>query len=431
MGYSAAVDMTSWKQFRSHMAVARSERGKLNPLRYLGPGLLVAVGFVDPGNWASNLAAGAGFGYALLWVVTLSTIMLILLQHNAAHLGIVTGDCLAESATRHLPRWISRPVLGSAMLAVIATAFAEILGGAIALGMLFHLPLKVGACLTAIVVAGVLFMNTYQAIEKLIVGFVSLIGFGFVFELFLVKIHWLKVMVGCVAPATPPGSMFIVMSVLGAVVMPHNLFLHSEFIQTRQWHLQGEDVIERHLRFELFDTLFSMTVGWAINSAMVLLAAATFFRHAIRVDSLEQAEAMLRPILGPASAWVFALTLLLAALSSSVTAGMAGGSIFAGMFGRSYQIEEPTSRLGVLLSLVPALLLMLLVSNSFSALLLSQALLSLQLPITILLQINLTSSRKVMGKHANHGIGRLMLWAVTAVVIALNLMLFVHTLWGG
>jgi manganese transport protein len=412
-----------WQQFQAHLRLKTPARGALNPLRYLGPGLLVAVGFIDPGNWASNLAAGASFGYQLLWVVTLSTIMLILLQHNAAHLGIVTGDCLAEAATRHLPGWISRPVLGSAMLAVVATAFAEILGGAIALGMLFHLPLKLGACLTALVVGGLLLLNTYKAIEKIIIGFVSLIGLGFLFELLLVNIHWPQALAGLVTPSAPPGSVFVVMSVLGAVVMPHNLFLHSEFIQSRQWNLQGEEAINSHLRFELFDTLFSMTVGWAINSAMILLAAATFFHHGVAVNSLEQAKDMLQPIVGPAAAIVFALALLCAGLASSVTAAMAGGSIFTGIFGQPYKIQDRLSRLGVLLSLAPALGLALLVSDSLKSLLLSQVILSIQLPITVLLQIYLTSSRKVMGKHANHGIGKLALWAVAATVIVLNLIL--------
>ena len=162
--------LTRLQQLRAHLRLIGPSPELLNPLRYLGPGLLVAVGFIDPGNWASNVAAGAGFGYTLLWMVTLSTGMLIFLQHNAAHLGIVTGDCLAEAATRHLPPWVSRPVLGSAVLAAVATAFAEILGGAIGLGMLFHLPLKLGACLTAGVVVGILFWNSYQRLEKIIVG---------------------------------------------------------------------------------------------------------------------------------------------------------------------------------------------------------------------------------------------------------------------
>lgn len=385
--------------------------------------MLVAVGFIDPGNWASNVAAGATYGYQLLWVVTLATLMLILLQHNAAHLGIVTGKCLAESATQYLPPSLSRPVLGTAVLAAVATAFAEILGGGIALGMLFHLPLRLGAGLTALVVGGLLFLNSYKAIEKVIVGFVSLIGLGFLFELLLVQTHWHQAFAGWVTPGTPPGSMVIVMSILGAVVMPHNLFLHSEFIQSRQWNLQGDEAIQSHLRFELLDTLFSMAVGWAINSAMVLLAAATFFRQHVPVASLEQAEAMLRPIVGPSASLVFALALLCAALASTVTAGMAGGSIVAGMFDRPYEIRDSPSRAGIGLTLGLAFLGVLLVQDSFRALVYSQMLLSLQLPVTVLLQIYLTSSRKVMGSYANSRLDKALLGGVVVVVIWLNLLL--------
>ena len=423
--------MTIWPKLRDHLRFRRPLPGAWSPLRFLGPGLLVAIGFIDPGNWASNVAAGAGFGYQLLWVVTLSTFMLILLQHNAAHLGIVTGLCLSESATEHLPVWISRPALGSAVLAAIATAFAEILGGGIALGMLFHLPLKVGACLTAIVVGSLLYLNNYNRIEKLIVGFVSLIGLGFLFELLLVNLDWPAALVGWVKPSLPLGSMTIVMSVLGAVVMPHNLFLHSEFIQSRKWNLQGEEAIRNHLSFEFVDTLVSMIVGWAINSAMLLLAAATFFQKRIPVDSLEQAETMLRPILGPAAAIVFALALLCAGIASSITAGMAGGSIFAGFFGRPYDIGDRHTRWGLLVTLAPALLAVFFITDTFKALVISQVVLSVQLPVTIVLQLSLTSSRKVMGTYANHGIEKALLWIIAAVVIALNLLLLKSVLLGG
>ncbi len=421
----------AWAQFREHLRTKTPLAGALNALRYIGPGLLVTVGFIDPGNWAANVAAGAEYGYRLLWMVTLGTLMLILLQHNAAHLGIVTGDCLAESATRHLPKWVSRPVLGSAVLAAAATAFAEILGGAIALGMLFHLPLKLGAALTALVAGGLLLLNSYGRLEKLIVGFVSLIGLGFLFELCLVDTHWGAAAAGAALPEFPPGAMPVIMSVLGAVVMPHNLFLHSEVIQSRQWSRQGEAAVESHLRFEWLDTIASMVIGWLINCAMILLAAATFFRHGVKVDSLEQAEEMLHPILGHSghlAAGVFAVALLCAGLASSITAGMAGGSIFAGVFGRAYDVRERPSKAGVALTLGAALVAVFFVTDSFRALIVSQMLLSIQLPATIILQLWLTSSRRVMGAHANSRVEKLALWVVAAVVIALNLMLLASLL---
>ncbi len=164
--------------------------GALDLLKYIGPGLLVTVGFIDPGNWATNLAAGSEFGYALLWVVTFSSIMLIIIQHNVAHLGIVTGLCLSEATSQYLPKALSRPILGSAMLASISTSLAEILGGAIALRMLFGMPIKVGSIIVTIVCIFMLFSNTYNKIERWIITFVSIIGLSFLYELFLVDIHW-------------------------------------------------------------------------------------------------------------------------------------------------------------------------------------------------------------------------------------------------
>ena len=164
--------------------------GGLDFFKYIGPGLLVTVGFIDPGNWASNFAAGSEFGYALLWVVTLSTVMLIILQHNVAHLGIVTGLCLSEAATQYCPKWISRPILGSAVLASISTSLAEILGGAIALEMLLGIPIIWGAVLTTAFVIVMLFSNSYKKIERAIIAFVSIIGLSFLYELFLVDIDW-------------------------------------------------------------------------------------------------------------------------------------------------------------------------------------------------------------------------------------------------
>ena len=270
-------------------------------LKYVGPGLLVTVGFIDPGNWASNIAAGSQYGYTLLWMVTLSTAMLIVLQHNAAHLGIVTGKCLSEAATEHMRPGVRNLVLISAVGAAVSTALAEILGAAIALNMLFHLPIKIGSLLTLAVVLVLQFTNSYRKIEKIIIGFVSLIGLSFLFEIYLIHTDWATAAAGWVTPSFPKGSMVIIMSVLGAVVMPHNLFLHSEIIQSRQWNLQDESVINKQLKYEFADTLFSMIVGWAINSAMILMAAATFFTQNIVVDDLAQAKSMLEPLLGNAA----------------------------------------------------------------------------------------------------------------------------------
>ena len=397
--------------------------GGLDFFKYIGPGLLVTVGFIDPGNWASNFAAGSEFGYTLLWVVTLSTVMLIVLQHNVAHLGIVTGLCLSEAAEKYAPRWLARPILVSAVLASISTSLAEILGGAIALQMLVGMPIVWGALITTVLVIILLFTNSYKRIERAIIGFVSVIGLSFLYELFLVDIDWHVAARSWVVPSLPEGSLLIVMSVLGAVVMPHNLFLHSEVVQSREYNKGDDRSIRRLLKYEFYDTLFSMGVGWAINSAMILLAASTFFANGVQVEELQQAKSLLDPLLGNQAGTIFALALLMAGLSSTVTSGMAAGSIFAGMFGESYHIKDIHSRVGILLSLGIALLIIFFISDPFQGLLISQMALSVQLPFTVFLQVGLTSSRRVMGQYVNSRWCSFVLYAIAIVVSVLNVML--------
>ena len=397
--------------------------GGLDFFKYIGPGLLVTVGFIDPGNWASNFAAGADFGYSLLWVITLSTIMLIVLQHNVAHLGIVTGLCLSEAATKYTPKWVSRPILGTAVLASISTSLAEILGGAIALEMLFDIPIIWGSLLTAFFVTIMLFTNSYKRIERSIIAFVSVIGLSFLYELFLVDIDWPLAARSWVTPSIPEGSLLVIMSVLGAVVMPHNLFLHSEVVQSREYNKKDDASIRKLLKYEFYDTLFSMRVGWAINSAMILLAAATFFANHIGVEELQQAKSLLEPLLGNQAATIFALALLMAGISSTVTSGMAAGSIFAGMFGESYHVKDVHSRVGILLSLGIALVVILFIENPFQGLIISQMILSIQLPFTIFLQVGLTSSKRVMGQYANSRWSSFVLYTMAVIVSVLNLAL--------
>jgi manganese transport protein len=402
--------------------------GALDIIKYIGPGLLVTVGFIDPGNWASNLAAGSDYGYTLLWMITLSTIMLIVLQHNVAHLGIATGLCLSEAARVYLKPRYSTALLSTAVLASISTAFAELLGASIAINMLFHIPLGVSALISLITALILVFRNSYRRIETIIIGFVSIIGLAFIYELTLVDIDWKSAGLAFVSPSIPEGSMIIIMSVLGAVVMPHNLFLHSEIIQSRQWNTQDDKIIKKQLDYELFDTLFSMIVGFAINSAIILLAAATFYKNNVSVSELEQSQQMLKPLMGNAASLVFAIALLFAGIASSITASMAGGSIFAGFFKEPYNIKDNHSKLGVLITLIPAGLLILIISNPLKGLILSQMLLSIQLPFTIFLQIFLTSSKKVMGKYVNKWFTNVLLVIIGVIIVILNIALFGYLL---
>jgi manganese transport protein len=356
--------------------------------------------------------------------------MLILLQHNVAHLGIVTGDCLSEAAKKHLKPWLSWTVLSTGIIATVSTAMAEILGGAIALNLLLHLPVKIGALLVLILILFLLFTNTYRKLEKWIIGFVSIIGISFLYELNLGNVNWHEAASGWTVIQFPAGSMPIIMAVLGAVVMPHNLFLHSEVIQSRQWNLENDEIIKKQLKFEFADTLISMIIGWAINSAMIILAAATFYSNHIKVEELGQAQQMLVPIAGNFAACIFAIALLFSGISSTMTAGIAGGTIFAGLFGEPYDMKDRHTKIGVAGILMLAALVVFLITDPFKGLIYSQMLLSIQLPITVFLQIYLTSSKKVMGKYKNTFIHNITLWIIAVILTVLNIMLLTSYLTG-
>ena len=407
----------------SHIGQKASRLASFELFKYIGPGFFVTVGFIDPGNWVTNVAAGSQFGYGLLWVVTLSTIILIIIQHNAAHLGIVTGLCLSEAASTFFKPWLRYLMLGSAMAACVSTALAELLGAAIGLKMMTGQPLILGSIMSACFSIYMLLSKNYQRLEKWIMGFVSMIGLAFIIELAIADVSWAASLRGWVVPQVPLGAMPIIMGVLGAVVMPHNIFLHSEVIQSRQLNEQGDSNIRKQLKYEFMDTLAGMGVGWAINSAMMIMAAAMFYANGIQVNELPQVTETLRPIFGSFSATVFALGLIFAGLSSSVTAAMAGGSIYAGIYREPFDMADIHSRIGVFLTIIGGLLIILMLKDPFLGILWSQVALSIQLPFTIIPLIMLTSSTKVMGTYANRPYGKIVLWLVGLIVIGLNIAL--------
>jgi len=372
-------------------------------MAYLGPGFIVTVGFIDPGNWATNVAAGADFGYQLLWVVTLATAILILWQHMSAHLGVVTGKCLAEAVRSYTHPWAS-PIYGvTAMAAICATALAELLGAAIGFYALFGIPIAAGAAIAAALSCGMIALQRYSTLEKVIVGFVGLIGLCYLAELHLIRPapDWGAIAHHLVVPHLTPSSTLVAIAVLGAVVMPHNMYLHSEIIQNRNWKGRSDEETRRLLRFEFVDTFLAMLVGLAINAAMVIVAASVFHSHGKHVSDLIQAEATLRPLAGNLASVLFGVGLLLAGISSSMTAALAAGVTFTGYLGKETRVESNWFRLGMILTLGAAYLLILLVSDTFRALILSQVCLSIQLPLTMLPLLLLTASKRVMGKYAN------------------------------
>jgi manganese transport protein len=289
--------------------------------------------------------------------------------------------------------------------------------------MLFDVPVKIGAVLVTIFVLIMILTHSYQKIEKWIIGFVSIIGLSFLYEIFLIDVDWARAGISLVRPSIPDGSMLLLMSVLGAVVMPHNLFLHSEIIQSRRWNLQDEKVIKKQLKFEFADTLFSMIIGWAINSAMIILAAATFFNIHLKVNELQQANSLLKPLLGNNASVVFAIALLFSGVASSITSAMAGGSIVSGISREPYDIKDIHTKWGVIISLVGALIIIFFIDDPFKGLILSQVFLSIQLPFTVGIQVYLTSSKKVMGKYANSTFLKVLLLIIAIFVTYLNIRL--------
>ena len=270
-------------------------------LRYLGPGFIVTIGFIDPGNWATNIAGGSEFGYALLWVVSLSTLMLIFLQHLSAKLGIVTGHSLAVNVREQLPKpvvWIAGVTI---VLACMATDLAEYLGAALGFYLLFGLPLWLGTPLTVALVFVAILGQQYHKLERMIVVFLAIIAACYILELFLVHPDWGAAAPRWVIPSVDGASILVALGMLGAIVMPHNIYVHSNVILSRDWDLAPQRR-RRLMNFELIDTSLAMGMGWLVNSAMIIVAAAVFFGAGVTVTSIEQASATLEPLVGLAVA---------------------------------------------------------------------------------------------------------------------------------
>lgn len=408
----------------------RPVRTTLQKLRlitaYLGPGFFVTVGFIDPGNWATNIAAGSEYGYELLWVVVLSTAILILWQHMSAHLGIVTGKCLAEAVPAYQGK-LAAAVFGStAMAACAATALAEVLGAALGLNIVFHVPVRMGIVISSVFAAVVVLMQRYSTLEKTIVGFVSAIGLCYLAEVFLVGPDWAAAAAGAVIPRLNSGSILIAMGVLGAVVMPHNLYLHSEVIQNRNWQGRSEAETRKLLRYEFTDTLVAMLVGMAVNAGMIIVAAAVFHRSGTHVTDLLQASATLEPLAGKLAQLLFGVALLFSGISSLMTGALAGGTVFSGFLGKQTEIESGWFRAGLALTLAAAVAPALLVRDVFQALILSQVCLSIQLPLTLLPLFLLTTSRRVMGVYANRMFENALMAVSGLLIVALNVLLLMH-----
>ncbi|KGQ22072.2 Nramp family divalent metal transporter [Thermus filiformis] len=392
---------------------------------YLGPAFLVSVGYMDPGNWATSLEAGSRYGLALLFVVTLSSGVAILMQALAAKLGVVTGKDLAE----HLRRFRAWPFLfGVFVFAMMATDLAEFMGVAVALNLLFGLPLVLAALLTVLDVLFILWLERFghRALEGVITLFVASVGLAYAYEVFLVHPRPSEVALRLFVPepgGLPTHALYVALGILGATVMPHNLFLHSAQVKTR---LSAQEAAPVVYRYALFDTLLALGAAWLVNAAILVVAATLFHDRGLVIADLGEAYRTLSPLLGPAAATVFALALLASGLSSSTTGTLAGQVVFEGFLGRWNAFW---GRLGLRLAvMLPAVAALAFSARPMDLLVLSQVLLSLALPFAALPLVALTSSPKVMGPMANPPWLRVLAWGVALVIVGLNLWLLVSAL---
>jgi manganese transport protein len=406
-------------------------------LSFLGPGYLVAVGYMDPGNWATSLAGGSKFGYALLSVALLSNGMAIVLQSLCTRLGVGAGRDLAQACRDSFPRWISIPLWLSAELAITATDLAEVIGTAIGLNLLFHIPISIGVILTAADVFLILALQAFgfRWIEAFVVAMLGVIAACFAIQIALADPDWGAVLRGFLPTSDILANremLYLALGILGATVMPHNLYLHSGLVQTRFIGESGQDKREA-IKLATIDSTIALCLALIINASILILAAATFHRAGkTDVAELDQAHAFLAPLLGSTLApTLFAIALLCCGLNSTITATLSGQIVMEGFL--NWRIAPWLRRLVTrMIAIVPAVVVTLLAGERATGqlLILSQVVLSLQLPLAVVPLVMFTSSRRKMGAFvAPRWLSGLAI-ATAALIIALNAKL-VWDFWAG
>ncbi len=401
-------------------------------LAFLGPGYLVAVGYMDPGNWATSLAGGARFGYTLLFVVLLSNFMAIVLQALAARLAIGAGRDLAQACRDAYPRWLVWPLWVLAELAICATDLAEVIGTAIGLNLLFGIPLEWGIVITALDVFLILYLQNsgFRRIEALIIAFLALIAACFVVQILLADPDW-RAVLGGFAPTSDvlrdPDRLYLALGIIGATVMPHNLYLHSSIVQTRAY---GESDAEKReaLRYATLDSTLALMFALTINASILILAAATFHKGGhTQIEELGRAHEMLQSLLGASLApTLFAIALLACGLSSTVTATMAGQIVMEGFI--QLRLTPWARRLITrLLAIAPAIAVIWYYGPAEAGKLLvfSQVILALQLPFAIIPLVMFTASRAKLGVFVAPLWLSLLAGLIAAVIVALNIKLLI------
>ena len=393
---------------------------------FAGPAYLVSVGYMDPGNWATDLEGGARFGYDLLWVLVMSNAMAILLQTLSSRLGIVSRQDLAQACRDTYPRQVSLALWVLCEIAIAACDLAEVLGAAIALNLLFHLPLLAGVILTAADTLLVLWFTRLgiRVIEAIILGLVLTIGGCFVLQILLAKPAMAEIVLGLV-PKLTDQSLYVAIAILGATVMPHNLYLHSALVQTRQIGLAAPD-LRRACRYNFWDSAIALNLALLVNAAILIVAASVFHKNGKVVTEIQQAHELLAPLLGTtAASTAFAIALLCSGQSSTLTGTMAGQIVMEGFL--NLRMRQWLRRLITrLAAVIPAVVVIVTAGEkaTYQLIILSQVILSLQLPFAVIPLIQFTSDKKRMGEFANRTWVRILAWSAAAVICGLNLRLF-------
>ena len=406
-------------------------------LAFAGPGYMVAVGYMDPGNWATDLAGGAQFGYTLLSVILISNLMAVLLQGLAVKLGIVTGRDLAQACRDHYSRPVALMLWVLCEIAIAACDLAEVIGTAIALNLLFNIPLTWGVTLTALDVLIVLYLQNkgFRVLEALVIALVMVVGLCFLFELFISRPEFGAVARGFI-PSTEivrnPAMLYIAIGILGATVMPHNLYLHSSIVQTRRYEESTSGKREA-IRFAFADSTIALSIALFINAAILIVAAATFHGSGHQeVAEIQDAYKLLTPLLGVgAASAVFALALLASGQNSTLTGTLAGQIVMEGFL--NIRMRPWLRRLVTrAIAIVPAAITAILYGESGTArlLILSQVVLSLQLSFAVFPLVMFTSDKRKMGEFANPNWLKFLAYSVAVVIATLNAWLLVQTVGG-
>ena len=417
--------LNKWKNIRNN----RWGIGLREIFGALGPGFLISVGYMDPGNWGTNLAAGAGFGYQLLWVILVSNVIAIFLQISSAKLGIATGKNLAQLIREQFPRPIVIFLGITTAIAIMATDVAEVLGGALGFNILFHIPLFLSALITGVIVLALLGLSRwgFRKIEFVIIALVSVIGLAYVYEMKQIHPGWSQVALHLVIPQVTSASILTAVSILGATVMPHNVFLHS-FLAPQRLSSPEAPLQEKRkvLRLAKIDTVAALNVAFFVNAAMLVVAGTVFFHRVNPADlNLQTAYVTLVPALGAFAAVAFGVGLLASGLSSSTTGTLAGQVVLQGFLNK--HVEMWVWRI---ITIIPALIVIALNIPTVEVLVISQAILSLQLPFTMVPVVLLTRHRDLMGDFVNGHLTNIMNVCITLVVTVLNMLLLYTLFWG-